>query len=152
MATQVPSLENDLFSILHVSHKYYSLTVLQCCLSHFHIQWCLLIRTPFESNTSQSEHILRTNFDLQSECALSIRTQKHVAADATFPPVLLTRLRREHLSLLGLGNGFQVTPALVASVTLAPNPGLFLSTTPVNAAFYYGHSQIYLLMKIYLIL
>ena len=46
------------------------------------IQWYLLIRTHFDSTTSQSEHICRTNFDLQSDRSLTIRPQKHVAADA----------------------------------------------------------------------
>ena len=56
-------------------------------------------------------------------------------------PVSLALFRREHLSLM---NSFQVTPA--------PNPGHFLPITPVNAAFYSGHWQTYLLMKIYLTL
>ena len=96
----------------------------------FQIQWYLLILTPCDSNTSQSKHIWRTNFDLQSKRGLSIRTQTHVTADAAFPPVGWSCL---HFSTV--------------------NTSLyFLPTTPVNAAFYFGHWQTYLLMKIYLTL
>ena len=48
------------------------------------------------------------------------------------------------------GTAFKSLRPLVALVTPAPNPAHFLPTTPVNAAFYYGNGQTYLLMKIYL--
>ena len=88
------------------------------------IQWYLSIQTLFDSNTSQSEHIWRTNFDLQSERGLTIRTQKHVAADAPShqSTVLLAHLNREPLSLMRLGNGFQVTPAPSCLGYSSPQP------------------------------
>ena len=57
------------------------------------IQWYLLIGTPFDSNTSQFEHIWLANFDLQSEHGLSFRTQTQEVADAVFPPVSRSCLR-----------------------------------------------------------
>ena len=89
------------------------------------LQWYLLIRTPFDSNTSQFEHIWRTNFDLQSKRGLSIRTQKTRGGQCHLPasrPISLALLSREHLSLLRLRNGFQVTPALSCLGYSGPQP------------------------------
>ena len=61
-------------------------------LSYINIQWYLLIQTSFDLNTSQSEHIWRTIFVLQSERGLPIQTQTHAAADAIFPPIGQSRL------------------------------------------------------------
>ena len=67
-------------------------------------------------------------------------------------PVLLTLLRCEHLSLLRLRNGFQVTPAPSCLGYTSPQPWSLLTchNSQCNAAFYSGHWQTYLLMNIYL--
>ena len=123
-------------------------THIQMCVCIYiyiiYIQWYLFIRTPFDSNNSQSEHIWRTNFDLQCERGLSIQTQKHVAADATFPPVCRSRL---HFSAVNTslycdsGTAFKSLWPVVALITPAPKSGHFLPTTAVNVAFYSGHMK-----------
>ena len=112
--------EKDFEKNPFISH----LSIDQICWKKYHIQWYLLIRTPLDSDTSQSEHIWRINFDLQSKFGLSIWTQKHVAADPTFPPVGRSCLHvfAMNTSLLQLGNGFQVTPAPSCLGYSSPQP------------------------------